>query len=172
MICMTAMTLLTVFIISKIDFLDLDDNMRHSPSMTRTLARWRGRIVGTPERIVSVNSDSLGLSVFLLAYALISLNSRDDPPCKTTRWELLRSWIIDIYSCSKVFFIPHISDFLKLDIESRSFIPLLLNHISLFLFCSWVWRHRPFNKFNGLLFSALIKRRQMDVIISYVIRSS
>ena len=171
MIYMIAMTLLTVIIITKIDFLDFDDNM-HSPSMTRTLAQRRGRIVGAPEWIVSVNSDPVSQSIFLLADALISLNSREDTTSKTTRWELLRSLIIDIYSCSKVVFIPLISDFLELDIESRSFIPLLLNHISVFLFGNWVWRHRPFNKFNGLLFCALIKSRQMDVIISYVIRSS
>jgi len=84
MIYMIAMTLLTVIIITKIDFLDFDDNM-HSPSMTRTLAQRRGRIVGAPEWIVSVNSDPVSQSIFLLADALISLNSREDTTSKTTR---------------------------------------------------------------------------------------
>ena len=75
---MTAMTLLTVFIITKVNFLDLNDYRWHSSSILRTLARRSGRIIDAPKRIVCVDGDSLHLSVFLLAYALISLNSRED----------------------------------------------------------------------------------------------
>jgi hypothetical protein len=74
---MTAMTLLTVFIITKVNFLDLNDYRWHSSSILRTLTRRSGRIYA-PKRIVCVDGDSLRLSVFLLAYALISLNSRED----------------------------------------------------------------------------------------------
>jgi len=164
---MTTMALLTMFIISKIVFLNLDDYTMSSSSMMRSLVMWSRRLVRTSKRIVSIYSNSLYKSVFLLAYALISLHPRHD----TTSWEL-RPCIFSIYPSYNIFFIPIISDFLKLDLECRIFIPLFWKHISMRLFCSWIGRCWPLNKFHGLLFGTLIKRRQVDVIVSYVFWSS
>ena len=152
---MTTMALLTMFIISKIVFLNLDDHSWPSSSMMRSLVMWSRRLVHASKRIVSIYSNSLYLSVFLLAYALISLHPRHD----TTSRELRRPWIFSINPSYNIFFIPLISDFLKLDLECRSFIPLFLKYISMCLFSSWIGRWWPLNKFHGLLFGTLIKRR-------------
>lgn len=73
---MATMTLLAMLIITKVNFLDLNDYV-HFSSILRTRTRRSGRI-HAPKRIVSIDSDSLCQPVFLLAYALISLNSRED----------------------------------------------------------------------------------------------
>lgn len=128
---MTAMALLTMIIISKIMFLHLDDHRWHSPSMMRSLAVWSGRLVDASKGIVCIDSYSLKLPVFLLAYALISLHSRHDASSRE-----LRPWVFSIKPSYNVIFIPLISDFLELHFECRSFIPLFLKNISMCLSCS------------------------------------
>ena len=164
---MTTMALLTMFIISKIVFLNLDDHSWPSSSIMRRLVMRCRRLVHASKWIVSIYSNSLNLPVFLLAYALISLHSRHD----TTSREL-RPWIFSINPSYYVFFIPLISDFLELNLECRSFIPLFLKYISMCLFRSWIWGWWPLDKFHGLLFRPLIKCRQVDVIVSNVFWSS